>query len=475
MCTHSALQEFRRLHDGCLPLPGHSPHAEEIWALSETLNQQIQLVDDLSQYRDLILQLSLCAAGQLSPMCAFMGGVVAQESIKACSGKFMPLHQWFYVDFAEALPEVPLSADELRPLGCRYDGQIAVFGRAIQEQICKLNAFLVGAGAIGCEMLKNWAMMGVSCAADGSGVTHVTDMDSIERSNLSRQFLFRNADINRPKSVTAAAAAAAMNPSFRTAVYETKVAPDTEHIFSDDFFESLDIVCTALDNVQARLYVDQRCMFYHLPMLESGTLGTKGSTQVIVPGITENYGASRDPVDEKSIPMCTLKFYPNLIEHTLQWARELFEEYYKQTPEDCNHYLSSASPEEFQSTYLANQQNVKLETLNRMYNALVTSRPRSIEDCIVWARLQFEDLFCNRIKQLLHTFPVDKVTSSGAPFWSGSKKPPSPLSFHAGDPLHMQFIMAAANLRAVMFGLPTETREEVFYAALEGVQVPAFR
>jgi ubiquitin-activating enzyme E1 len=91
------------------------------------------------------------------------------------------------------------------------------------------------------------------------------------------------------------------------------------------------MVCTALDNIQARLYIDQRCMFYHLPMLESGTLGTKGSTQVVVPGVTENYGASRDPVEERSIPLCTVKFYPNLIEHTLQWGRELFEEYFKQT------------------------------------------------------------------------------------------------------------------------------------------------
>jgi len=51
----------------------------------------------------------------------------------------------------------------------------------------------VGAGAIGCEMLKNWAMMGVATAADGQ-IT-VTDMDHIERSNLNRQFLFRPNDI----------------------------------------------------------------------------------------------------------------------------------------------------------------------------------------------------------------------------------------------------------------------------------------
>jgi len=51
----------------------------------------------------------------------------------------------------------------------------------------------VGAGAIGCEMLKNWAMMGVAAAGDGN-IT-VTDMDCIERSNLNRQFLFRPNDI----------------------------------------------------------------------------------------------------------------------------------------------------------------------------------------------------------------------------------------------------------------------------------------
>jgi ubiquitin-activating enzyme E1 len=84
--------------------------------------------------------------------------------------------------------------EEVAPLGCRYDSQIAVFGRSMQAELARLNMFLVGAGAIGCEMLKNWAMMGVSCSpGDGTrgGVIHVTDMDAIEKSNLSRQFLFR--------------------------------------------------------------------------------------------------------------------------------------------------------------------------------------------------------------------------------------------------------------------------------------------
>lgn len=53
--------------------------------------------------------------------------------------------------------------------------------------------FKVGSGAIGCEMLKNFAMMGIGCDKDGA--IYVTDMDSIEKSNLNRQFLFRSDDV----------------------------------------------------------------------------------------------------------------------------------------------------------------------------------------------------------------------------------------------------------------------------------------
>jgi ubiquitin-activating enzyme E1 len=272
----------------------------------------------------------------VSPICALLGGIMGQEVLKACSGKFMPIKQWFYYDAIEALHDEPLSQEQVTPLGCRYDGQIMVFGREMQEKLGQLNMFLVGAGAIGCEMIKNWAMMGIACGDPANtsafssssapqGQVFVTDMDQIEKSNLSRQFLFRNTDINCPKSTTAVKAVTAMNPSFRAVAYESKVAPDTEALFNDDFFERLDMVCTALDNVEARLYIDQKCLFYHKPMLESGTLGAKGHTQIVAPYKTENYGATRDP-PEKSIPVCTLKHFPNQIDHTLQWARDWFEE-----------------------------------------------------------------------------------------------------------------------------------------------------
>lgn len=58
-----------------------------------------------------------------------------------------------------------------------------------------LQVFLVGAGALGCEFIKNFAMMGLGIGAQGQ-VT-ITDDDVIEKSNLSRQFLFRDWDIGR--------------------------------------------------------------------------------------------------------------------------------------------------------------------------------------------------------------------------------------------------------------------------------------
>merc|ERR1712038_1092596 len=356
----------------------------------------------------------------------------------------------------------------------RYDSQIAVFGKAMQSRILDQKQFLVGAGAIGCEMLKNWALMGVGCGSEGQ--IYITDMDRIEKSNLSRQFLFRSKHINHFKSACAAEAATEMNPDMNIKAYQEKVCGETEHLFGDDFYDKLTGVCTALDNVEARLYIDQKCLFYRLPMLESGTLGTKGNTQVVVPHITENYGATRDP-PEKSIPVCTLKNFPNQIQHTLQWARDYFEGIFKQNAEDVNTYLSSA---DFAAT-LAGQQNTKLDTLKSIQNTLVDDRPRSFEDCITWARLKFEDLFSNQIQQLLHNFPEDQVTSSGAKFWSGSKRCPKPLSFDIDNKCedammrnHCDFIVAAANLRASMYGIKGRTDEEYFRAVLKDIIVPDF-
>lgn len=79
----------------------------------------------------------------------------------------------------------------------------------------------------------------------------------------------------------------------------------------------------AVDNVKARQYIDQQCVWYTKPLFESGTLGTKCHSQIIIPHYTLSYNDIVDPPEE-SIPLCTLKNFPYQIEHTIQWARDYF-------------------------------------------------------------------------------------------------------------------------------------------------------
>ncbi|KAJ2493780.1 E1 ubiquitin-activating protein, partial [Coemansia sp. RSA 2052] len=198
-----ALHAFSAARGGKLPRPGNDEDAAEVLRLANEINDKSEQKAELDA--ELLKKLSYQATGDLSPMVAVFGGLVAQEVLKACTGKFMPINNFMYFDALECLPIgfEPSEAD-MAPTGSRYDGQIAVFGRKFQEQIANYREFLVGSGAIGCEMLKNWAMMGV--ASGPNGVIHITDMDTIEKSNLNRQFLFRSADVGKLKSETAAAA-----------------------------------------------------------------------------------------------------------------------------------------------------------------------------------------------------------------------------------------------------------------------------
>ncbi len=82
------------------------------------------------------------------------------------------------------------------------------------------------------------------------------------------------------QSHTAVSAAVAMNPRLCAVAMETRVGPDTESLFNCTFWSGLTAALTALDNVEARAYVDSRCVRYRKPLLDSGTQGTKGSTQV---------------------------------------------------------------------------------------------------------------------------------------------------------------------------------------------------
>lgn len=464
-----ALHKFAEQHNGTFPRPHNEADAQEIFQIAQKLASEGEEQVELDE--KLIKELSYQAQGDLSPMAAFFGGLAAQEVLKAVSGKFHPTVQWLYFDSLESLPESSKRSEELcAPQNTRYDGQIAVFGKEFQEKISNVKEFLVGAGAIGCEMLKNWAMIGLATGPQGR-IT-VTDMDQIEKSNLNRQFLFRTADVGKLKSDCAADAVQAMNPDLKGHIVtlRERVGHDSEHIFNEDFWNELDGVTNALDNVDARTYVDRRCVFFLKPLLESGTLGTKGNTQVILPNLTESYSSSRDP-PEQSFPMCTLRSFPNRIEHTIAWARDLFQSYFVGPPESVNLYLSQ--PNYIQQTL--KQTGNEKQTLENLRDFLVTEKPLSFDDCIAWARNQFEKQYNNAIQQLLFNFPKDSTTSGGTPFWSGPKRAPTPLKFDTSDPTHLAFVIAAANLHAFNYGIKNPGANKDYYRKVcEDMIVPEF-
>ncbi|XP_041802065.1 ubiquitin-like modifier-activating enzyme 1 [Chelmon rostratus] len=474
---HTLHLAFQALHsfvkkEQRLPLPQSQTDADVLLDMVRELNTvaQLEKLDEAA-----VRILSCTAQGDLAPVNAFIGGIAAQEVIKACSGKFTPLQQWLYFDALECLPEERDQLAEGPPPAkrTRYDGQIAVFGSAFQEKLERQKYFLVGAGAIGCELLKNFALIGLG-AGEGGHIT-LTDMDFIEKSNLNRQFLFRSQDIGKPKSDVAAKAVREMNPQMNITAHQNRVDPDSEGVYDYSFFKGLDGVAAALDTVEARAYLDVRCVQHQKPMLEGGTLGNKGHTLVVVPHLTDSYGPAR-PDTSNAIPLCTLKNFPYRIEHTLQWARDQFEGQFKQTPENVNLFLSDA---EFVKRTLGHGDAEALEVLGEVWSCLEDlkaggERPTSWEDCVSWARCTWETHYNNHIRQLLHCFPPEQETATGLPFWSGSKRCPHPLTFDPSSTTHMEYVVAAANLYGQIYGIKGTRDFASIRRILETVSVPPF-
>ncbi|KAL7544190.1 hypothetical protein ACHAWF_007572 [Thalassiosira exigua] len=495
--AYRALAAYAEAHDMEYPKPGDMAAAKEVWDLAKSMDKD----------------------GNLNGNTAVL---------KACSGKFTPINGFFYLDADECLPDAPLPAKELAPTGSsRYDSGVAAFGWEAQKKLLDLNYFPAREGTIGCEMLNNWGLMGVACGPNGA--VHITDMDRIEKSNLSRQFLFRNGDIDAFKSSTAARAAVEMNPDMHVTPYQEKVGSDTEHVFGDDFYDKLDGVCTALDNVEARLYVDQRCLFYRLPLLESGTLGTKGNTQVVVPNVTENYGATRDP-PEKSIPVCTpgraAEFQVGDCDGDPEDASgraacELrglrgvgpaeVREIVQQPDTTAASQLPGGSGDVERDKVLVRVSDGPLRALLRLPRALLRERGTGVLELVLcmaqlralrWSMLAALNDVTRKPKRGLS--PSKGVTSWKSDviesrccgeflsltsslillctiYYSSSKRCPKAQVFDLNDKCedaqmrnHFDFIVAAANLRAHMFGIKGRTDEEYFAEVLQNVIVPDF-
>ncbi|CAJ2657446.1 unnamed protein product [Trifolium pratense] len=171
---------------------------------------------------------------------------------------------------------------------------------------------MVGAGGIGCELLKTLALSGF---AD----IHIIDMDTIEVSNLNRQFLFRQSHVGQSKAKVARDAVLKFRPKINITSYHANVKdPD----FNVDFFKQFNVVLNGLDNLDARRHVNRLCLAADVPLVESGTTGFLGQVTVHVKGRTECYECHPKPAP-KTYPVCTITSTPSKFVHCIVWAKDL--------------------------------------------------------------------------------------------------------------------------------------------------------
>ena len=399
----------------------------------------------------LVLNVIRWCRAQISPVAAFFGGIVAHEIIKS-TGKYEPIDQWLIMDFFEMVENISENADRSLK-GSRYDDQIAIFGNEIQKKIEQSKIFMIGAGATGCEFLKNFAMMGF-CTNDKDSKFIVTDNDSIEVSNLSRQFLFRQKDVGSSKAVTASNSVKLMNPKFNVVGLQKKVCQETEDYFDEDFWNKLDYVIMAVDSLQARKYIDTRVVKFEKCSVDAGTMGTVANTQIIVPHKTMSYGDNKENEEEapKVIPMCTLRHFPSIITHCIEWSRDVFNAYFISTVNDIKNYFTNFETfkQNIEKEGSATQNLEKLLEEKIIIEFLINNDYNKL---IEYAVKKYTDNFDYRIQQLLYNFPPDCKNEEGKPFWSGSKKLPHNIPYNSNDELSFLFVKSYVHIISHAFGM----------------------
>lgn len=164
-----------------------------------------------------------------------------------------------------------------------------------QEKIRNSRVLVVGAGALGNEVIKNLVLLGV-------GFIRVVDYDVVSPSNLSRSVLFTKADAEarRPKVDAVADGVRRIDPYGYVNV-EGVNTDITQHDYTSPIYKGIDVVFTALDNYETRLHVNNQAYYLKIPLIDGGMDGPMGHVQVVIPPYTSCLACSYSIRDEKAL------------------------------------------------------------------------------------------------------------------------------------------------------------------------------
>ncbi|KAF1349057.1 ThiF family protein [Delphinella strobiligena] len=369
---------------------------------------------------------------------------------------------------------------------------------SLYSNIQKSRILVVGAGGIGCELLKN-----VVCT--GFGEIHVVDLDTIDLSNLNRQFLFRQSHIKKSKAIVAQEAASHFNPNVQIKAHHANIKDPQ---FNVEWFNTFAIVFNALDNLDARRHVNKMCLAADVPLIESGTTGFNGQVQPISKGKTECYDCQVKETP-KSFPVCTIRSTPSQPIHCIVWAKSyLFSELFgisEDAAPDLDHTEDEDNADEIQNLrqeaaalkeirMAIGSEEFPRKVFEKVY-AQDIGRLRSMEDMWMmrkpptalnfdqwlpeaanvasdismqdqktWSLAENIAVFSaslNRLSNRLEELKANADTGNAPPI----------LTFDKDDKDTLDFVASAANLRSIVFGI--ETRSEFDIKQMAGNIIPA--
>ena len=378
---------------------------------------------------------------QISPVCGYGGGVISQEIIKYI-GIYKPINQWFRADFYDIL-DTHVN-NEIKIKDNRYKDQILIFGEESQNKLENFNLFMIGAGAVGCELLKYFSMMGIS--TNPNSLLTVTDHDRIEKSNLSRQFLFREKDIGKLKSETAINVIKSFNSKINCVALDEFVNEQTENIFNKEFFEKQNAIVVCVDNFEARTYISNLCEKYNVPYFNCGTDGPYANIEAFIPGKTEIPSYPND--EKKIIPSCTLKMFPSSIDHCVLWSLNHFEKFFNKNIIDIKN-LNYDENKFYQDMDKILDLRIRFKRIKTLFKFLKIANTKNFDKCIKYSIKKFYKFYIWKINNILKYFPPDKINKeTGLKFWTGNKILPHPLLFEINETMCFNFIKSFSILLA---------------------------
>jgi molybdopterin/thiamine biosynthesis adenylyltransferase len=158
----------------------------------------------------------------------------------------------------------------------RYDRQIMIFGKKAQEKLKKAKVAIVGVGGLG-------SPISIYLTAAGVGYLSLIDEQKLELSNLNRQILYGEKDLNKKaKSVTAKEKLKQLNSQIKIKTWDKRIC--RENI--EDLLNDVDIAVDALDNFETRYLLNEFCVNHRKPLIHAAVEGFYGQITTIVPGKT---------------------------------------------------------------------------------------------------------------------------------------------------------------------------------------------